>query len=89
MFDCPKRLILRLDALCVSCIFFYHAIMSPMTVNNVTTTVCHIPDGHSNSDFLPQKTEPQSGFVEVSKGVYLNQPEVWSGNGGRISGHKA
>ncbi|CAK9008810.1 unnamed protein product, partial [Durusdinium trenchii] len=24
----------------------------------------------------------------VSKGVYLNQPEVWSGNGGRIAGHK-
>eukprot|EP00930_Biecheleria_cincta_P076771 TRINITY_DN63991_c0_g1_i1.p1 TRINITY_DN63991_c0_g1~~TRINITY_DN63991_c0_g1_i1.p1 ORF type:complete len:319 (-),score=40.68 TRINITY_DN63991_c0_g1_i1:101-1018(-) len=24
----------------------------------------------------------------VSKGVYLNEPEVWSGTGGRISGHR-
>mmetsp|Transcript_15818 Transcript_15818/g.34901 ORF Transcript_15818/g.34901 Transcript_15818/m.34901 type:complete len:310 (+) Transcript_15818:47-976(+) len=24
----------------------------------------------------------------VSKGVYLNEPEVWSGNAGRIAGHK-
>eukprot|EP00435_Cladocopium_sp_Y103_P006797 s249_g2.t1 len=24
----------------------------------------------------------------VSKGVYLNEPEVWSGNAGRITGHK-
>ena len=26
---------------------------------------------------------------KVSKGVYLNEPEVWSGNAGRIAGHKA
>ena len=32
----------------------------------------------------PDKLYPQ----EVSKGVYLNEPEVWSGNAGRIAGHK-
>lgn len=39
-------------------------------------------------DLISLSCEPSS-VTKVSKMVYLNECEVWSGHSGRISGHKA